>query len=92
MIVGLVFQVFTLAVFALLSSEYFFRVWKNRNNLNPDTYSLRQSTKFRGFLAALFTAWLTIFIRCVYRVIELAGGWGNSIMEDEGLFDGLDSV
>jgi hypothetical protein len=92
MIAGLVFQVFTLAVFALLVLEYFLRVWKNRHNLNPDTYEFRRTKRFRGFLAALALAWLFIFIRCVYRVIELVGGWGNSIMQDEPLFIVCDSI
>lgn len=35
------------------------------------------------FLVALATSWLFIEIRCIYRVIELAGGWGSSLMKKQ---------
>lgn len=92
MIAGLAFQVFTLAVFALLCVEYFFSVWRNRDNLNSNTQQFRQTKRFRAFLVALVLAWVTIFIRCVYRVVELAGGWGNPIMQDEIGFIVCDSL
>ncbi|KAF1982750.1 RTA1-domain-containing protein [Aulographum hederae CBS 113979] len=92
MIAGLAFQVFTLVIFAVLASEYFFRVWKNRHHLNPETIELRHSLKFKGLLAAIVISYFAILIRCVYRVAEMAGGWGNSIMQDEALFIALDSV
>ena len=92
MIAGLAFQVFTLIVFALLSLDFFLKVWKNKNELNPSTNQLRSSLGFKLFLAALFTSYLTILVRCVYRVIEMAGGWGNSIMQNETIFLVLDSL
>ena len=78
MITGLAFQVFTLALFGLLSIEYFVRVWKHKHELNPVTYELRRSLKFKLFLVALVVAYTTIMTRCIYRVIEMVGGWGNS--------------
>jgi hypothetical protein len=92
MITGLAFQVFTLLLFGCLAAEYFARVWKHKHELNPATFELRRSMRFRLFLGALSLAYLTILIRCVYRVAELAGGWGNSIMQDQALFTGLDSL
>jgi hypothetical protein len=92
MITGLAFQVFTLVLFGCLATEYFVRVWKHKNELNPATFELRRSMRFRLFLGALALAYFTILIRCVYRVAELAGGWGNPIMQDEALFTGLDSL
>lgn len=92
MMAGLAFQVFTLAVFAVLSAEYFFRVSKHKEELNPATYSLRASKKFKGFLCALAIAYVAIMTRCIYRVAEMAGGWGNSIMRDETAFLALDSL
>jgi hypothetical protein len=92
MMAGLSFQVFTLAVFALLAAEYAVRVYRHRNELNSDTYQLRKSKRFRGFLVAIIVAYLAIQIRCTYRIAEMAGGWGNTIMRDETLFIALDSV
>jgi len=91
MIAGLAFQVFTLLLFGVLATEYFIRVWKHKNELNPATFELRQTKRFRLFLGALALAYVSILIRCVYRVAEMAGGWGNSIMQDEAMFTGLDS-
>jgi hypothetical protein len=92
MIAGLAFQVFTLCLFGLLAGEYFFRVWKHKNELNPATFELRRTLRFRLFLGALALAYVAILMRCVYRVAEMAGGWGNSIMQDEAMFTGLDSL
>jgi RTA1 like protein len=92
MIAGLAFQVFTLAIFGILSLEYFSRVWRHKAQLNPMTVSLRSSSKFRGFLVALVLTYTFIMIRCIYRVIELAGGWGSKLMEDETLFIVLEGV
>jgi hypothetical protein len=85
MIAGLAWQVFTLVLFGALCLEYFLRVRKNLNDLNPATYELRNSKMFKMFLGALFLAYVAILIRCVYRVAEMAGGWANSIMQDEGM-------
>jgi hypothetical protein len=92
MIAGLAFQVFTLVLFGVLAAEYFIRVWKHKNELNPATYDLRRTMRFRLFMGALALAYISILIRCVYRVAEMAGGWGNPIMQDEALFTGLDSL
>lgn len=93
-IAGLAFQVFTLLIFGILSVEYFLRVIKHKSELNPATFELRRSMRFKFFIGALILAYSTIMIRCVYRVIEMAGGWGvsNSIMREESLFLALDSL
>jgi len=91
MIAGLAWQVFTLVLFGALSVEYFIRVRTHRNELNPTTFELRRTKRFRLFIGALVLAYVAILIRCVYRVAEMAGGWGNSIMQDEAMFTGLDS-
>jgi len=91
MIAGLAFQVFTLCLFGALAAEYFIRAYKHKNELNPATFELRRSMRFRLFLGALVLAYAAILIRCVYRVAEMAGGWGNSIMQNEAMFTGLDS-
>lgn len=92
MIAGLSFQVFTLFVFALLAGDFFLRVRKNRQNLPSITAALRNSLKFKLFLAFSTIAFLCIFTRCNYRIAELSGGWGNPIMRKEAEFIVLDSV
>lgn len=93
MIAGLVTQVFTLVVFGLLAGDYGMAVYRNRNNLNPATHSLRQTMRFKLFILALWVAYIGILVRCSFRVAELAGGWSNNpILRSQGLFIGLDSV
>ncbi len=93
MITGLATQVFTMFCFGVLAADYGFAVYRNRHNLNPATASVRQSTRFKLFVVALWVAYFGILIRCCYRVAELAGGWGdNPILRDQGLFIALDSV
>lgn len=97
MMAGLSFQVFTLVVFAAMSLEYFYRVVRDVRRtggagLNPETVRLRNSVNFKLFCASLVVSYLAILIRCIYRVVEMAGGWGNPIMRDETLFIVLDSM
>ncbi|KAF2455091.1 RTA1 like protein-domain-containing protein [Lineolata rhizophorae] len=90
MMAGLSFQVFTLVIFAVLSFEYFTRVRKHRHELNTKTTELRRSSKFRFFIVCLAISYTAILLRCIYRIIEMAGGWGNEIMQHEVTFMILD--
>ena len=57
---------------------------KDRSSVSPQ--------KFRVFLWAVAFAFLTIFIRCVYRMPEMSGGWGGPIMRKENEFYVLDGM
>jgi hypothetical protein len=61
-------------------------------SLDPKFSALRSSTKFRGFLAALAIATICIFVRSVYRVVELSEGWTGYLIKQQGLFIGLEGV
>lgn len=74
MITGLATQVFTLVVFGVLAADYGLAVYRNRSHLNPATVQLRQSLRFRLFIAASWLAFFGILVRCCYRMAELAGG------------------
>ncbi|KAK6394163.1 hypothetical protein LTR65_002009 [Meristemomyces frigidus] len=91
MIAGLAFQVFTLLVFFALAAEFFVQCLRNPAKLHPGSGMLAHSTKFQIFIAAVLVAFLCIFTRCCYRVAELSGGWGNSIMREESGFIICDS-
>lgn len=92
MIAGLSFQVFTLLVFAALAGDVFYSIWKHRTQLPLATAPLRASKKFRLFIGATIFSFLCIFIRCCYRIAELQGGWGSTIMRNEPEFIVLESV
>ncbi|MCJ1307055.1 hypothetical protein MMC25_000701 [Agyrium rufum] len=92
MLAGIVIQVVTLLVFAALSTDFFLSVRKNVASLHPEATALRSSTRFNTFLTLIGLAFITVFIRCVYRIPELADGWASSIMQNETLFIVLDGV
>ena len=90
MLGGIIFQVVVLAVFALIVVEYAVRVYRHRGELSSSALALAASTKFRLFAAAVFVAYMGILIRCIYRIPELMGGWGNELMRNEAEFIGLE--
>lgn len=92
MIGGIVFQVVVLAVFAAMVAEYSFRTYRRRDRLSPEALALWSSTKFRLFAGALIVAYFGIFIRCIYRIPELLGGWANDIMRNEPEFIVLEGI
>jgi len=92
MIAGLAFQVTTLVIFACLAGDYFITIRRHRHDWSPSSLALAGDSRFRMFLIAALVAFICIFTRCCYRVAELSGGWGNSIMRKESEFIVLDSV
>lgn len=92
MLAGIVWQVVTLIVFAALAGDFVLRVSRARSSLTLAASDLLKDMKFRLFAAGLVTAYLTITIRCIYRIAELAGGWGNDIMQNEAEFIVLEGV
>lgn len=92
MMAGIVFQVFTLIVFGSLVTDYVIRARANRTRWEPAAVKLVNHQRFKIFVAGLSLAYLTIFIRCVFRIGEMARGWGNPIMQDQTDFIVLDSV
>ncbi|KIX02828.1 uncharacterized protein Z518_08771 [Rhinocladiella mackenziei CBS 650.93] len=94
MMAGISWQVVSLFFFALTVSWYIYKRWTalRSHPLSAEAAATIQNTKFRLFAFGVVTAWLTIFIRCVYRIIEMAGGWGNDIMRDEVGFIVLEGV
>jgi uncharacterized membrane protein len=92
MISGIVWQVATLLVFVGLVVDYALRTRTAWSDVNPEAKVLLQQTKFRGFLVALAVAFVTVFLRCLYRIAEMAGGWANPIMRDEIGFDIMEGM
>jgi hypothetical protein len=92
MMVGLASQVVTLAIFGIMALDVFFRIRKHQGRYTESAEALRASSRFKGFLIAITVAYCTIFIRCVYRIAEMAGGWSNPIMQDQIAFIVLDGV
>ncbi|CUS14690.1 unnamed protein product [Tuber aestivum] len=92
MLAGLGFQVFTLVLFMLLCAEYAYRVKTSNQEFDVTHAKLRSSKKFRAFLIALSLSTVLIFIRSIYRVIEMAQGWDGALTKNETLFFVLEGV
>jgi hypothetical protein len=58
----------------------------------PNDVHTKSPLRFRIFCWAIGFAFVTILIRCIYRIPEMAGGWGNPRMRDEPVFLGLDGA
>ncbi|RVX75599.1 hypothetical protein B0A52_00952 [Exophiala mesophila] len=91
---GIAWQVAALSMFAIAAGVYVLRRRRAipREPLSEEAVATLNDTKFRLFIAGVFTAWFTIYIRCVYRIVEMAGGWGNSVMRHESSFIVLEGV
>ncbi|ESZ94222.1 hypothetical protein SBOR_5397 [Sclerotinia borealis F-4128] len=79
MLAGLGFQVFSLVLFSILCADFAWRVRCAKGTWNPRYIDLVSSTLFKAFLGALCMATVTIFVRSLYRCIELSGGFSGSL-------------
>ncbi|TGO44912.1 hypothetical protein BOTNAR_0722g00030 [Botryotinia narcissicola] len=86
MIAGIVWQVFTLIVFAALVIDYVLRTRKSWDRVPEETRIMAAKRPFKLFCAGISVAFVTIFARCVYRIAEMVQGWANPIMRDEAGF------
>lgn len=92
MMAGISFQVVTLVAFAIMAALYYIRLSRSTTHLSASAESVKNSTGFKFFMGGFLLAFVTIFIRCVYRIAEMAGGWRNPIMQNETEFIALDSL
>ncbi|KAL1306414.1 hypothetical protein AAFC00_005119 [Neodothiora populina] len=94
MVAGICIQVATMFVCAVLALDFALRVRRNKDR--PDQTYHEPTTSgpvaFKFFVGAMMLAFLTIFIRSVYRIPEMVGGWGNPLMQDETEFLVLDGM
>lgn len=89
MIAGLSFQVASMALFILLALEYIWRV----RRFEKDTPRLPVSRTKLGLFVGFFSlAVVCIFIRCIYRVIELSEGWEGELIQNQTIFIVLEGV
>lgn len=87
MLAGLIFQVVSLIIFAGAAGDFARRVWGNKSRWNVKYIDLVNSRLFKSFLTGLLIATVTIFVRCVYRVAELSGGFNSALFtSDQALF------
>jgi hypothetical protein len=92
MVAGLAFQVATMAAFIALCLDYAFRVWKTQKRSGITIAPHISKQRLTIFASFFSLAILTIFIRTVYRVIELAGGWTSKLYRTQTDFIVLEGV
>lgn len=102
-VAGIATQVATMAVCALLMLDFFLRFRKARkarsrsngeysSEWEKNSADSKVRRNFRIFCASIAAAFLTTFIRCIYRLPEMAGGWGGELMRRENEFLILDGM
>jgi hypothetical protein len=92
MLGGVAFQVFTLSMFMALCAEFAVRVMRKSGELDMNFATVRESRRFRIFLYVLATSTITIMIRSVFRLIEMAQGWDGELAGNETMFFVLEGV
>lgn len=82
MVGGIVFQMGSITVFAMLFLDFLRRVHKEKQTLGPKIDLLIAATAFSA---------LMIYMRSIYRTIELLQGWSGYLITHQGFFIGLDA-
>ncbi|KAJ6016153.1 hypothetical protein N7540_010744 [Penicillium herquei] len=96
-IAGIAFQVLTMSVCGVLGLNFFWNVARHGNGLtgekNPESNaSTIPPSRMRLIIIAEIFAYFTVLIRCIYRIPEMAGGWGSALMQKENEFLVLDGM
>ncbi|CAG8928153.1 unnamed protein product [Penicillium salamii] len=96
-IAGIAFQVATMAVCGVFAVVFFVRLFKRGDGFagekSLDTGLSTIVPKWMPFVVgAEVFAYFTVLIRCIYRLPEMAGGWGNPLMQKENEFLVLDGM
>jgi len=102
MVAGLAFQVFSMSIYIFLFLQFFHKIkfynHKQHKELelncqfNPEFEHLRSNHLFKIFPYVIFTAVIFVYVRCIYRVIELAEGWSGYLITHEAYFMILDAL
>ncbi|KUJ08889.1 RTA1-domain-containing protein [Mollisia scopiformis] len=92
MLAGIVFQVATFTFLYTLLILFIRNLRANHHTMTEAQLSVLHSKNFRVFAWGIFIASAGIYVRCIYRIAELAGGWKNKIMQDEVSFYVLDGA
>jgi len=84
MVAGIVFQLFSVTVFVLCAVDFIRRVMRR--------HLLQRLTGSVILLGAMILSVLCIYVRSIYRTIELSQGWSGYLITHESYFIGLDGA
>ena len=83
MVAGILFQMLSVATFTTLGTTFLFRVRIYKATFEPS---------LRWLVAATSVSVLAVFVRSVYRSVELLQGWSGYLITHEGYFIALDGA
>ncbi|KAK6352366.1 hypothetical protein TWF730_009194 [Orbilia blumenaviensis] len=90
---GICFQVLSLSIWLGLAAEFAWRCRKvGTKAWDPRYEQLRDSWRFKAFMAALGIATAALYVRSVYRIAELSEGYTGHLAKDEIAFCILEAV
>ncbi|KAI5209277.1 RTA1-domain-containing protein [Aureobasidium subglaciale] len=93
MVAGICIQVATMALCGLVAADFFFRRYRSKQaQTNLDDPMTRSTAGFKYYVGASGLAFIAVFIRSIYRIPEMVGGWGNPLMQNEKEFLILDGM
>ncbi|KAJ3482333.1 hypothetical protein NLI96_g7048 [Meripilus lineatus] len=94
MLAGIAFQLAAISLYIILASEFVFRFAYNkpvRKKPKPGSNGTHYcDTRTKLMIFGLGFSAIALFIRSVYRTIELADGWGGRIITTQVYFNVLD--
>ena len=92
MLAGIVFQVATFTFLYILTASFIINLRRGPWSLSEEPRGMLFSREFKIFATGVFVSSLAIYIRCVYRIAELAAGWSSTIMRNQTEYIVLDGV
>ncbi|KAK0222913.1 RTA1-domain-containing protein [Armillaria nabsnona] len=92
MLGGIAFQMAVITIYSILGSEFFIRYLADKPIRGHDITRGHLNTKLKLLTAALAFSTICLFIRAVYRTIELSDGWTGRIITTEVYFNVLDGT
>ncbi|KAK7739648.1 hypothetical protein SLS53_005615 [Cytospora paraplurivora] len=87
MVAGIAFQLGTMTLFGGMLADFVRRIWGKGLGLRELI-----TPRLKIILGAIFVSFLMIYIRSIYRTIELAQGWDGYLITHQGYFIGLDAA
>ncbi|KAF9457833.1 RTA1 like protein-domain-containing protein [Collybia nuda] len=99
MLGGIIFQLVTITIYALFAAEFFTRYFLDRpfrsRQGSVDSWKDQKppmDVRLKIMSGGLVFSTLCLFIRAVYRTIELSDGWNGRIISTELYFNVLDGA
>jgi len=96
MLGGIVFQMIAITIYMILAVEFVFRYLSDKPFQRPDneppTGNYFMDKKMKAMLSGCVFSSLAIYVRSVYRTIELTDGWEGRIITTELYFNTMDGA